>query len=337
MFLSADTLTLDLIQFIKNSRLFFKRFQYGFLLCLLIPFSVMVDLPALVNLTHGLVTTILLKYIAFRDSLGGFKQDFLCYDGPYLWYWALGLIFLEARLLNESEPEDVQITGSDFQTRRILLRDRMFALIGFYLFSQQFFGNYAQFFSSYRIEDIAIFAQCRMWVATHWLLYSRLVQENPQQSMVGIIFIYRQIIRRRNGFDTIWIDFLKRYEWHNPGGIPPLKHFVRYNWCMAWFLEVFTSGLTQLVSLTSILAPPEVAMQFQQFIITLLYHGGTCFFVIGIFCSILGLRAWCPFLHVPVSCQVGYFNPPGRTQPASNEQADFDPYDEDNPYMKFRF
>ena len=340
MFFSPDTLVLDTIQFIKNFRLFSKQIQFFVCLFVLIPFlsfgpphfidyvaSLLISVQF--NFTRAFITVWL--FFAKLWHIIEFR------DGPNLLFWAFGIIYFEARLMKKVEPGLSIVTGQEFLARRILFRDRIFAFLGYYVFSQQFFDHFRVYLKLHKVPEVYFFKCMRLWVKQHWAAQSYLSFNLPLLIPFFNVIIYRQIVRRRNGYDTIWLDHFKRFEWHG-GKIPPLKHFVRYNWGVAWLLDVFSTLIIEVFDVSACLIDREVGLLFQPLVISSVYYAGATFYLIGGLCSLLGLRAWCPPLHRPVSNQVGLYNPPGRIQPLNSQfQEDFDPLDNNNKYYKFRF
>lgn len=340
MFFSPDTLTLNTIQFIKNSRLVIKQLRFFLGFFILVPF-ISFGTPYLITYIASLFISFqftfsrcFLSVYLFFSKLG---QIITYLDGPNLLFWAAAIIYVEARLMKKVEPGESIVTGQEYLARRILFRDRIFAFLGYYVFSQQFFDHFRVYLRLHSVPEIYFFKLVRLWVKQHWAAQSYIAFNLPLLIPFLNVIIYRQIVRRRNGYDTIWLDHFKRFEWHG-GKIPPLKHFVRYNWGVAWLLDVFATLVIEVFDVSACLVSRDVGLLFQPIVISSVYYAGASFYLIGALCSLLGLRAWCPPLHRPVSNQVGLYNPPGRIQPLNSQfQEDFDPLDDNNKYYKFRF
>lgn len=335
MFLSFEGVRLDSLQFVKNSSQLLKRIQYSLVLLILVPF-IGFTLPNWVLIIGESLNKCGLYFVyyvvSFRDFCEQMVEFLIRYDGPSFLFWAFGLIWYERKFLDKT----INITDQEYLCRQILLRDRMFSLMAYYLFCQQFFDHFSSILRINHIYEIAPLTAIRFWINRHFVMFSYVIVKFPYAIPFFTVVVYRFIVRRRNGYDTIWLDYLKRFEWHDKP-IPPLKHVVRYNWAMAWLLEVFGAAIVEITDVSVGFFPHDQALIMHTFIIYVVYYLGSFFYIEGALCALLGLRCWCPFLHRAVSNQVGLYNPPGRFQPKSQFQADFDPTDDNNPYFKFRF
>ena len=118
------------------------------------------------------------------------------------------------------------------------------------------FDHFRVYLKLHKVPEVYFFKCMRLWVKQHWAAQSYLSFNLPLLIPFFNVIIYRQIVRRRNGYDTIWLDHFKRFEWHG-GKIPPLKHFVRYNWGVAWLLDVFSTLIIEVFDSVNIL-PAEI-------------------------------------------------------------------------------
>jgi len=268
------------------------------------------------------------------------------FDGPSFLFYAIGISIIESILLKFTKDSSVLVVSDEFLARRILVRDRLCAFCAYYLYGQQFFQQFSMLLRNHNLvayEKSAPFIlkyvySIRCFVATHWVLYSFYLMKFPYLAPVTTILMFKYILRRRNGYDTIWLDPTKRFEYHNQAW-PTFKHFVRYNWCVAFLLDVSASCSIQITETAGMFFDRSDGIWMYQWVIYYVYMITVVFFCIGAGCSLLGLRGWCPFLHRQVTNQVGVYNPPGRIQSNYGELDldDFDPLDDNNPYYKFRF
>ena len=342
LFLSSETLTLDFIQFFQDIKVFFKRIFYWGFLFFSIPFLIF-GLPEIIDLFQTIIVVIqeqhhacVVRWFEFLETL---VHIFLKRDGPSFFYWAGIIIYLENKMVHS--PREFSIEGDEYLARRILLRDRLFAFFGYYIFSQQFYFNFGILYDLYELKyEIPIFGMVRKWVTFHWTIITYLNLRWPLAINFIILVGYRQVVRRRNAYDTIWLDRLKLFEWHALP-IAPLKHFVRYNFAMSWFLESFSSVIFEVFQIFAFIFTQDTAFIFRNFLIQFLYYAGSIGYIVGATCALLGLRPWFPFMHRPIVNNVGLYNPPGDNGTGYDCQPkDFDggdAFDDDNPYYKFRF
>jgi hypothetical protein len=362
MFLSAETLTLDFIHFSKDSRLVLKQFQYRIIQLILVPFVLCIvvypgePIGMVQYFLEGsfnnftLVLGFLFNFVWRSLSVGEILNTFVSSDLPYFWLPAIIIIYIESKFIKNKAPLDVRgQEAGRYYAYRILLRDRIFALGAYYYYAPMFYFHMSQICTRYpvlrtsKIPFNYFFTQASDFVTTHYkvpmLLEERYFLLMPMLSIV----LYLQVVRRHNGWDTVWVNQLTRHYWQRlhtrkPYVPPGFKHFVRHNWSNAWLLFAATLVSRQVTEgiIYFITGYDTANVVFFSFMAPL-YYGGSFFFITGAISALLGLRAWNPFLFTAILNQTMPFMPPEK--PQRNVPEDFEDFigDYDDPYSKFRF
>jgi hypothetical protein len=273
----------------------------------------------------------------------------ICYlESKWLEYERFGKITLAGPPqppINRTSPNKMD----DVLSRTIFLRDRVMSVLAYYCFVPAFLSHFVS------LEKAPTF-KGNPWPFNHYYEYEKWVRMfcnhhckltyvlgmlSPLTVPFFSLIAYRYIVRRRNGYDTIWMDHLKRFHWHG-SPIPTLKHLVRYHWGAAWFTDLTAIFATALINLfnelmVGIYAGSYGLAKFADCgVMYCFYYFGITFYIIGVFFAIMGLRSYTPFIHWLATNQVGAYNPEGHKKKRRAGKG-FNAVDSSDYFYKFFF
>jgi hypothetical protein len=237
----------------------------------------------------------------------------------------------------------------DVLSRTIFIRDRVMSVLAYYCFVPAFLSHFNPIEIGPQLKDfpwpfhyyLGYEKWVRMFCNQNWKFTYVLAKIFPLTIPIFSLIAYRYIVRRRNGYDTIWMDHLKRFHFHG-GPIPTLKHLVRYHWGTAWFTDLMAIFATALINLFSELIVGLAASLYglakygNCAVEYCFYYFGITFYIFGVFFAIIGLRSYTPFVHWLATNQVGCYNPDGHDKKRRGGQG-FKPLDSSDYFYKFFF
>ena len=252
------------------------------------------------------------------------------YDGPNFLYFVILAIVVEYLVEKYWIYDDIERLDNEYESRLILIRDRLICLIAYWIFSNQFYTIVGLNFKVLQMYDPTFFDIQRIFYTDNFQFFSFLNETSPLSGTFISIVVYKYVLRRRNGFDTFWLDPTKRMEWHG-NLIPPLKHMVRYHWCLCWLFSIYIACITECVDILFFFSyPNSIGIEQWKSFIYVVYYIGTFIFSTGPIFALLGLRPYFPPLHSAIVNQVGIWCPPGCKQPDAFGELD-------DKFKKFRF